>query len=270
MQRNTTTWTSLMVLLALSGCEQKSVPAAEPTPKPSASAAAYTDSPRPAVGATETEISGKIVEKLAHPSYSYLLLDTGKEKVWAAVPSTQADVGKEVTVERAMLMQGYRSASLKRDFDKVYFGTIKGEASPTPPAKPANPHAAGAGAAAPDAPKIDLSKLKVAKADGPNGKTVADVITNADKLVGKPASVRGVVVKSNSGILGKTWLHLRDGSGKAEDQSNDLTTTLPMDQKAAVGDTVVVHGKVLTNQDVGAGYHYKVLLQGDRLEKAAK
>jgi hypothetical protein len=271
----------IATLVAISACDKKSTTATQETTQPSASVQPLSDTPRPAMGATETEVSGKIVEKLSHPSYSYLLLDTGKEKVWTAVPSADVGVGAQVTVERAMLMQGYRSTALKRDFEKVYFGTLRGAAGSAAGQKPPHggaaptPHGSAApsphGGAAPNtpAPAVDATKIKVAKAEGPGGKTVLEVIQGAEKLAGKVTSVRGVVVKANSGIMGKNWLHLQDGSGKAADKSNDLTVTLPLEHKAAVGDTVVVHGKVLTDQNVGAGYHYKVLLAGERIDKAA-
>ncbi|MEZ4219431.1 MAG: hypothetical protein R3B13_00790 [Polyangiaceae bacterium] len=264
---------------ALAACAKNDPSVTREGPAASASVKEYDESPRPATGATETQVSGKIVEVLAHPSYSYLLLDTGSEKVWTAVPRAEVKVGDQVTVERAILMQGYRSASLKRDFEKVYFGTLKGHkgiSNALTGGHAASPH--GSGAPMPSGsvptPSLDVKDVKVAKVAGANGYTVSEVITGVDKLTTKPASVRGIVVKFNPGIMGKNWLHLQDGSGSAADKSNDLAVTLPADQRAARGDTVVVHGKVLKDQDVGGGYRFSVLLEGERVEvektKAAK
>jgi hypothetical protein len=101
---------------------------------------------------------------------------------------------------------------------------------------------------------IDLSGL--AKAEG--GQTVAEVFAGRDQLEGKTVVVRGKVVKVNANIMGKNWLHVRDGSG--EEGSNDLTITttgaLP-----AVGDTVVVTGSLGLNRDFGMGYQYPVILE---------
>ena len=68
-----------------------------------------------------------------------------------------------------------------------------------------------------DSAPVDVSG--VARAEG--GKTVAEVFAEKDALVGKPVTLRGKVVKSNTGIMGKNWIHVRDGSGS--DGSNDLT-----------------------------------------------
>jgi hypothetical protein len=71
--------------------------------------------------------------------------------------------------------------------------------------------------------------------------------------------VHAKVVKVNFGIMGKNWVHLRDGTGKADDGSNDilLTTTA----ETTVGSTVTAVGTVRTNKDFGSGYAYKVMLE---------
>lgn len=101
---------------------------------------------------------------------------------------------------------------------------------------------------------IDLSGI--AKPEG--GQTIAEVFADKDQLEGKTVVVRGKVVKVNANIMGKNWLHLRDGSG--EEGSNDLTITttgvLP-----TVGDTVVVTGPLGLNRDFGMGYKYPVIIE---------
>jgi hypothetical protein len=74
--------------------------------------------------------------------------------------------------------------------------------------------------------------------------------------------VRGVVVKSTPGVLGRTFAHLRDGSGDAARKDNDLTVT--SEQPLEVGQTVLVQGTVVTDKDFGSGYKYDVLLTDAR------
>jgi hypothetical protein len=77
--------------------------------------------------------------------------------------------------------------------------------------------------------------------------------------------VQARVVKVNNGIMGKNWWHLQDGSGTAQDGSNDvLVTTL---DTAAVGDLVTVRGTVRTDVNVGAGYAYEVMVEDAKLRK---
>jgi type IV pilus biogenesis protein CpaD/CtpE len=102
---------------------------------------------------------------------------------------------------------------------------------------------------------IDLAGI--AKADG--GKTVAELYAEKTALADTRISLRGKVVKANSGIMNKDWLHIRDGSGA--DGTNDLTVTTTTKQLPKVGDTVVVTGKVTLNKDFGMGYQYPVILE---------
>ena len=101
---------------------------------------------------------------------------------------------------------------------------------------------------------VDLSGI--AKADG--GKTIAEVFAEKDQLAGQQVVLRGKVVKSNPGIMGKNWIHVRDGSGS--EGTNDLTVTTT-GAAADVGDTVLVKGPVSLNRDLGMGYVYDVIVE---------
>ena len=77
--------------------------------------------------------------------------------------------------------------------------------------------------------------------------------------------MRGQVVKSNGGIMGKNWLHVQDGSGTQDAANFDLTVTTG--DEAKVGDVVVVHGTVQVDKDFGAGYSYPVLVEDAKVTK---
>lgn len=100
---------------------------------------------------------------------------------------------------------------------------------------------------------------KVAKAEGPLGRSVSEVYAQRTALRGKPVRVRGVVVKSVSGVLGRTFLHVRDGSGSTAQADNDLTITTTLQPK--LGEEVLLEGKLTTDKDFGMGYTYPVLLE---------
>ena len=216
--------------------------------------------------------TGKVLETMNTSSYTYVLVDTAGKKLWAAGPEVAVKVGEVVTVAGGVPMTNFHSKTLNRDFDVVYFtggitvggsGSAAAGATPAlPPGHPALPgakptalppgHPALTGSAA--APKLDLTGIK--RATG--GKTIQEIFAAKTKLAGKPVTVRGKVVKYNSMILGKNWLHLRDGSGSAEKNDNDLTITTATTAK--LGDTVLVTGTVATDKDFGAGYKYAVML----------
>ena len=106
------------------------------------------------------------------------------------------------------------------------------------------------------APELRVDKLERSRA--PNGHSVEELHAGRQKLAGQKLRVRGTVVKLNEGILGKTYLHLRDGSGSAERGDDDLTVTTT--EAFELGEIVELEGELAIDQDVGAGYVYAALL----------
>ncbi len=153
-----------------------------------------------------------------------------------------------------MVMQNFQSKTLNKTFDKIVFGQIV-----EPGAKPAAAHGTMPAA------KAEAPAVKVAKASGPDAKTVAEVVTGRAALKDKTVLVRGQVVKVNLGIMGKNWLHLQDGSGAAAAGSNDILVTTK--NEAAIGDIVNAKGTVRTDVNVGPGYAYAVLIEDATVSK---
>jgi len=98
----------------------------------------------------------------------------------------------------------------------------------------------------------------VERSRAPNGKTVAEVFAARRSLDQTRVTVRGTVVKLTEGVLGKTYLHLRDGTGTAEAGDDDLTVTTR--DAIVLGETVELDGLLAIDQDVGVGYSYPALL----------
>lgn len=207
-------------------------------------------------GPRSDEVSGKVVETMNAASYTYVLLEAGGQRNWVAAPQFGVKVGDSVVATGAAPMPNYHSKTLNRTFEVVYFSgsiSVNGKqatggasAAEMPPGHP--PMGAGATPAAPD-----LSGIKRAA----NGQTVAEIYAGKAKLAGKPIVVRGRVVKFNAMIMGKNWLHIRDGSGA--EGSNDLTVTTAA--KAKVGDLVLVQGVLAAERDFGSGYKYALIVE---------
>jgi hypothetical protein len=105
----------------------------------------------------------------------------------------------------------------------------------------------------------------VPKAQGPDARTVAEIFGKRAELKDKPVLLRGKVVKVTPAVMGKNWLHLRDGSGLAKDNTNDIIVTTK--EQTKVGSVVVARGVVRTDIDLGSGYAYKVLIEDATLQK---
>jgi hypothetical protein len=259
----------LAVALAVAGCKKK-----EPAPPPGAPAVPGAMAPTAAAS-----LKGKVVERLDAPPYSYLRLQTAQGEAWAAVPKTEIANGQEVTVSGAMPMTGFESKTLKRKFDTVYFGTIGGDAAQgqaqAPAAAPAamggeamggqmgGPNMAAQHAAAAAGP-TEVADVKVAKASGADARTVAEIHAQRTALKEKPVTLRGKVVKFNEGIMGRNWIHLRDGTGTAG-KDNDITVTTG--DRASIGDVVLVKGTVRIDKDFGSGYAYPVIVEDAKVTK---
>ena len=222
--------------------------------------------PHDPAGGAPTEsggsITGKVVETMDSGGYTYVQVDDGSKKIWAAAPKLTVAVGDRVIVPAGMPMRDFSSKTLNRTFDVVYFvSSIEVLGGKAANEQVAAAHRAGGdgipghgGAGAKEAAtSVDLSNIK--KADG--GQTVAELFAQKAALAGKEVAVRGRVVKYTPSVMGKNWIHLRDGSGGSG--TDDLTVTTSAD--AAVGKTVLVRGKLSTDKDYGFGYHYDVIIE---------
>jgi hypothetical protein len=96
----------------------------------------------------------------------------------------------------------------------------------------------------------------IEKAEG--GYTIAEALAQKTELANKPIKVRGKVIKLTSGIMGKNWHHIVDGSG-----SEKLIVTTK--GTAAVGTVIVAEGALSLNRDFGMGYFYEVLMEDARI-----
>jgi hypothetical protein len=201
-------------------------------------------------------VAGEVLEVKDVEIYSYLRLKTKDGEIWAAVPKAPVKKGDKVAIGNPMVMQNFESKTLHKTFDKIVFGSIV-----DPNAKPAAAMAAPAVAAPGSSPPA----VKVAKATGPDARTVAEVVAGKAALKGKTVLVHAQAVKVNLGIMGKNWIHLRDGSGSAGDGTNDILVTTK--DAAAVGDVVNARGTVRTDVNLGSGYTYAVIIEDASLRK---
>ncbi len=269
----------LFAVLAV-GCNTSAAPRPVPvapgrtTPTGSVAPPATADTTTPSPLGT---LTGSILETMDSGGYTYLRLKTPGGEVWAAVNQATVKKGGTVTVVNGMTMDGFESKTLKRKFDHIVFGSLASASSAAAPA--------GAAASASGQPTLDpqvlagiaaqhasvasgpadIGEISVEKAEGKEARTVAEIFAGKAALKGNLVAVRGKVVKYNPGILGRNWIHLRDGSGSRDTQDDDITVTTTA--TSAVGDVVLARGTLHLDQDFGAGYAYAVILEDAELVK---
>lgn len=244
-------------LATLAACRGTGAPKAVP-------AAASASTPTAETAGDPNAFTGTVAETMNSGGYTYARLQaTGKDDVWIAAREFQTQAGDRLTVGLDMPMQNFESKTLKRTFPLVYFVggvTRDGQRIDGPGGMPGATPAlmtSHAPAATPTAVE------PVAAPAG--GMAIADVWAKRNALAGRAVTVRGKVVKLNAQILGRNWIHLQDGSGSAENRTNDLTITTGDDVK--LGDVITVQGVLGIDKDFGAGYAYAAILENARVVK---
>lgn len=196
------------------------------------------------------DLYGRVVRTMNAGGYTYVQLDTGKQKVWAAGPLTPVKKGDAVKVSTRMPMRNYHSKTLKRNFDLVYFSNEIVVAGQTGTKAVMDPHH---GMLQQQAENVPMAAVKKAK----NGKTIAEIYRERKKLAGKRVRVRGKVVKYIGNIYGKNWIHIRDSSSQ-----QDLLVITADKSRAGI---ILAEGTVTLDKDNGIGHVYKVVLDDARL-----
>ncbi|MBZ0268080.1 DNA-binding protein [bacterium] len=248
----------LLALTAAPGCSGgKDAPAGQAT----GSAAAHMDAAPASASDASGAFVGKITQTMDAGTYTYVEVESGGERIWAAGPQTAVTVGQDVTIPLGMKMVDFESETLDRTFSELYFVN---SLSSQPPAghgmggsgmaanRNADPHA---GITQTDAPDVALGSIALPA----GGKRIVELWGSRSALDGKSVTVRGQVVKVNTNIMGRNWMHLRDGSGDEGKGTHDLTVTAG--SSAAVGDVVTVTGTVAVDKDFGAGYRYDLIVE---------
>ena len=217
-----------------------------------------TDNPAMASPVPEGAVRGTVLETMNSGGYTYVFIETERNTIWVAGRQIAVQVGDVVQASQGMAMTEFESKTLNRTFDVLFFaGALENLSAPALPeghpddALPAG-HPSTGGTVETEAADTKVRELEP-------GQNIAYVYANKDALSDQKISLRGKVVKYNGGILGTNFIHIQDGSGDAADGSNDLTVTSKA--TTAVGETVVLTGKIILDKDFGAGYKFPVLME---------
>ena len=115
-------------------------------------------------------------------------------------------------------------------------------------------------------PSLQTHKdITVEKAEGGNAYTVAELFAKRKELDNKDIILKGEVVKVTARIMNKNWLHIQDGTGSAQEGTNDMVVTT-MDLPS-VGDTVTIKGVLFSDKDFGSGYKYNAIVEFGQVSK---
>lgn len=184
-----------------------------------------------------------VQEVIQVTDYTYLRVTEDGKEYWMAAPKAEFKEGEVVLYSKAMEMKNFTSKELDRTFDSILFidaASVKlGEGIMNQPQKPV----------------LAKEDVKVEPVIG--GITIEQIFSKPEVYSNRNVKVKGKVVKVNTGIMKRNWVHLQDGTKHKDDFDLTITTN----ENVKVGDIVIFEGKIVLNKDFGYGYSYKVLME---------
>lgn len=203
--------------------------------------------------------SVEVVDVVQANAYTYLNVEEGSQKFWIAVSTMDARKGDELHFTQAMEMKDFYSRDLDRTFDIVLFvdniSTLPIPAKTANLSAPAQQHEGR--------PATDKKAVQIIK-HGEGVVPLSELFSNPGKYSDQVIKVTGEVTKFNTGIMGKNWAHIQDGT--SYDKFFDLTVTTQ--DVIPVGDVVVFEGRIVLNKDLGSGYFYEFLMEDATAKRA--
>lgn len=196
----------------------------------------------------QNEVLVKEVQQTS--GYTYVLVQESGEEFWMAISKTEVSAGEKLYFIEAMEMKDFESKELNKVFDRIIFAD---QVSKKPIDE--NDRKQAAISKKQDRMKELLDSINISPVSG--SKSIGELYKNAAEYNNKTVKVRGQVVKVNSDIMDRNWVHLMDGT-KGENRS-DLTFTTK--EIVKVGDTVTFEGVLAIDREFGAGYVYPVIVE---------
>lgn len=201
-----------------------------------------------------------VVEVEQSDRYTYLNVQEEEEKYWIAINKMHINVGETYYYRDRLEMSNFESKELSRTFDTIYFiqelstEPINATATQAPQGMP--PHMPQGGKKPAEKADVKLTPLE-------GGITIAQLFANPDQYAGKVIKVKGQVVKFNTQIMGRNWVHIQDGT----EHSGNFDLTITTQDQVGIGDVVIFEGAIHLNKDFGAGYKYDIIMEEGKLQE---
>lgn len=189
-------------------------------------------------------------EVLPTDKYVYLnVTEEGTGDYWIATMKREAKVGETYFYKEGLLKTNFESKEYNRVFKKVYL------VSNIVPANHASQQASSTSNNN-TAPEVK----DVGSVDVEGSIKIAEIVSNPQDYANKEVQISGQVTKINPNIMGRNWIHIRDGS------KDDYDMVITSNQIIAEGNIVTMQGIVRLNKDFGAGYRYDIIIEDGKVE----
>ncbi|MEO1010986.1 MAG: GW dipeptide domain-containing protein [Bacteroidota bacterium] len=205
--------------------------------------------------ATKTQLHAVLVtEVLPASRYTYAKVREDDTEFWIATGKMEIKVEETYYYRGGLRRTDFESKEHNRIFDEIYLvSNLVSKAAHTTVAK------------AGSRDRIDLAEEGVPKKDIPTHSekgithkglvTIAELVRNPKMYEGHSVEISGTCTKVNTGIMGRNWLHLKDGS------KDDYDLVVTSNAIVPAGTEISLRALVVLNRDFGAGYSYDVLLE---------
>lgn len=243
-------------LFLLTGCDNAKVIEAATEEEPSAVESIMnsgnvhgTKTPQ----AADEKHTVQVNEVLQADRYTYLEVNENGNDFWIAIPKSEIVPGQKLFYEGGLLKKNFKSVEFDRVFETIYlvsrYQPIGNKATDT-----------GLDEAFSKMNESESTQVEVQKMDPVEGVTsLESLMADPGSFEGRVITVQGQVVKLNSQIMGRNWVHIQDGS-KKDGKAIDLTITTM--EQVLMGAKVIFEGKIALDQDFGAGYRYDIIMEG--------
>lgn len=199
-----------------------------------------------------------VEETITGDKYLYMKVTEGDREYWAATGKADIAEGETYFYNEALVQVDFESRELNRVFDTLYLITQLVPESHGTNMKPVDK------VPVPPAEAMESKTKRGGFHSSPlAGKatrlTIAELLQDPAAYEDKVVEITGTCTKINEAILGRNWLHLKDGT--ADGQDLVVTSSDAVDP----GSEITVRAIVQLNRDFGAGYSYEVLLEEGKI-----
>ncbi len=218
----------------------------------SATESSDNDTVQPANGVHKVTVE----EVIQTSTYTYLRVKENGTDFWVAISKSEVEKGGTYYFDNEIEMKDFESKELNKTFESIFFVDNFRDK----PEKEQN-NINLSGDFSHGVPNNAKTEINVTKAEG--GITIQELFANKEEYAGKTVKIKGKIVKVNSAIMGKNWVHLQDGTSY-EDKYDLTITTLEEHNK---DDVVTFEGIITLDKDFGAGYFYDVIMEDGKALK---
>ncbi len=229
----------------------------ESSKNPEKESGVFSDKPSPETNTASNQSLNnemhqvKVLDILETTKYVYLKVEENDKQFWIATLKQKIDIGGTYFYKGGLLKTNFESKEHNKTFEKIYLVTSLVQSNHGNENRNKNIKS-----------QDNQQKDKVNSATNTlnnNQKTgsikIAELVANLNKYKGKTVQLSGICVKINPNIMGRNWIHLKDGS------KDDYDLVITSDTFVKEGSEITIKATVSLNKDFGAGYKYELILE---------